>query len=44
MKGSSILRPFVKVEAEMYVQALRMLQTSLNIRISSLIKIENAAF
>ena len=34
MKSSSILRPIVKVEAEMYVQALRMLQTSLNVRIT----------
>ena len=34
LKGSSILRPFLKVEAEMYVQALRMFQISLNVRIT----------
>ena len=34
LKGSSILRPFLKVEAELYVQALRLFQTSLNVRIT----------
>ena len=41
LKSSSILRSFLKVEAEMYVQALRMFQTSLNVRITPKIQLTN---